>query len=83
VDVGTLIDIFEHGQPVLPSEDLIVEIEYEYSYVSQFALSEVRNEAESIALIFESKHTDCLAKDVCGIPDAEDESCCSPSSGCC
>lgn len=61
VSVKTLLDIFKHGKVVLPAEDLLVEIEYEHPHVSQFALSEVRNEAEAVALVFENKHTECLA----------------------
>ena len=83
VTVGTLFDILKHGDAVLPSEDLDVEFEYEYSHLCQFGLSEVRSEAYNVTLAFENKHTDCLAKELCGIPDAEDDSGCSTTSGCC
>ncbi len=83
VSVKTLLDIFKHGDAVLPSRDLLVEIEYEHPHVSQFALSKVMNESEAVVLVFENKHTACLAQEACGIPDAEDGSCCSTSSGCC
>ena len=83
VRVKTLLEIFKNGDTVLPSEDLLVEIEYEHPHVSQFALSEVLNESEAVVLVFENKHTACLAQEACGIPDTEDDSCCSTSTGCC
>lgn len=83
VDAGKFLEILEHGKTIIPSEDLSVEIEYEHPYVSQFALSEVRSNADAVSLIFVSKHTDCLAKDVCGVTFDEGDSCCSPRTGCC
>jgi hypothetical protein len=51
---------------------LPVEIEYEDGVISQFPLQEIGEEGASFTLRLGSKHTDCLAKDKCGM-----------ESGCC
>jgi len=83
VSAGKLVEILDHGSPVLPSEDLPIEFEYEFPHVSQFELAALNSDDESVSLIMGNKHTDCLAKDVCGIAPEASDNCCSPSSGCC
>lgn len=80
VDAGKLLQILGHGEPVLPTPALPVEIEYEYPVAAQFPLASVEVDGDVVSLRFESKHTDCLAKDVCGITESE---CCEAGSGCC
>jgi len=74
-----LADILDRAAAVLGSGDLPVEIEYEDFLVSQFPVAGA--EARDGALVFAltTKHTDCLAKEIC-TPD--DSGCCS-AGGCC
>lgn len=51
--------------------NLPVEIEYEGSTISQYPLVGVELTVEGLVFITETKHTDCLAKDKCGV-----EGCC-------
>lgn len=79
VSVSRFLKILEHGAPVLPTEALPIEVEYEHPSISHFPLSEVAADDELVTLVLTSKHTDCLAKDVCGITSDS----CEPGSGCC
>ena len=81
---GGLAGILGKAQPILGQDDLDVEIEYEDCLISQFPV--LRGESQNGALHFYlgTKHTDCLAKEVC-IPStagAKDEACCA-GGGCC
>ncbi|MEM9015973.1 MAG: DUF6428 family protein [Verrucomicrobiota bacterium] len=80
VDVGKLLQIMEHGKPVLPMAALPIEIEYEHPWVSHFPLESFEIDDENVVAVLTTRHTDCLAKDVCGI-DEEDS--CAVGSGCC
>jgi len=61
---------------------LPVEIEYEDGYVSQFPV--VSLETDDVVLVrLGTKHTDCLAKEVCLPPATTGDGCCTPGSGCC
>jgi hypothetical protein len=69
---GRLAHILDLAKPILPIADLPVEIEYEDGVISQFPLQEIAVEGASLTLHLGLKHTDCLAKDKCGM-----------ESGCC
>lgn len=73
---------------VLPAgEDLDVEIEYEEAAISQYPVAGYTVTDNAVVLSLASKHTDCLAKDVC-LPQlpmaggAATAACCGPSCGC-
>ncbi len=68
-----LAGAFDLAAPLFNGDDLDVEIEYEDCAISQFPV--LTAEAEDGVLTFQlgSKHTDCLAKDVCLV---------EPTSGC-
>ena len=74
-----LLRAFEFAAPVLGGEDLPLELEYEACNVVQLKVVAVVAEAERLVIRLASKHTDCLAKDVC-LPQATT---CAPGSGCC
>ena len=91
---GKLAQILELAKPILPTDDLPVEVEYEGGVISQFPLAGLGVEGREVVLQLGLKHTDCLAKDKCGIDDGcgctseapADESCCAgapASAGCC
>lgn len=69
ITAGKLLKAFEHAAPVLGAEDLPVELEYEACNVIQFTVTAVVPEAERLVVQLGSKHTDCLAKELC-VPSA-------------
>lgn len=70
-----LLKIMELATPILKSEDLRVEIEYEDSVVSQFPIIGFEDTPCGILFYLGDKHTTCLAPDKCGI------SCCGGGCG--
>jgi hypothetical protein len=82
---GKLADIIERAEPILGGDDLDVELEYEDGLISQFPLETGRDEGTLILFTLGTKHTDCLAKEICLPPEKDsgaESSCCS-GSGCC
>lgn len=79
ITAGKLLKAFEHAQSVLGGEDMPVELEYEACNVIQFAVTAVVPEAERLVVQLGSKHTDCLAKELC-VPSAGTP---GPRTGCC
>lgn len=80
---GGLSSILGKAQPVLGTDELDVEIEYEDCVISQFPV--LRAEARDGYLNFYLglKHTDCLAKELC-LPggQAEEAAGCGCECGC-
>ena len=76
LDAGTLARILDLGEQILPHDDLEVEVEYEDRGVSQYPIASAGDEGEAILLQLAGKHTDCLAKEKCGI----DGGCCGGDS---
>jgi hypothetical protein len=77
ITAGKLLKAFEHAAPVLCGEDLPVELEYETCNVVQLVVASVHQEADRLVLQLGSKHTDCLAKELCVPPAA------GAATGCC
>lgn len=75
ITAGKLLKAFHHAAPVLGGEDLPVELEYETCNVVQLVLAEVRRESDRFVLQLGSKHTDCLAKELC-VPSGSKAGCC-------
>lgn len=73
--LGTILNL---AQLVLPHDDLDVEVEYEDCGVSQYPIGDAEVAGEHLTFALTNKHTDCLAKDVCGVEAA---SCCG-DGGC-
>jgi hypothetical protein len=72
---GKLAGIFGAAAPLLKSDALPVEVEYEGAAVSQFPVAGVEVTPAGLLLHLGTKHTDCLAPDRCGVgPNA---------AGCC
>jgi hypothetical protein len=66
---GKLARILDLARPLLPSDDVPVEVEHENGVISQFPLTGVAVEGGTLKLQLGLKHTDCLAKDRCGLSD--------------
>ncbi len=68
---GTMLKILALARPLFADEDLPVEVEHENALVSQFPLVAVDPADGEVVLRLGSKHTDCLAREQCGVePDA-------------
>ncbi len=76
ITAGKLLKAFEHAAPVLGNEDLPVELEYETCNVVQLVVASVKQEPDRLILQLGSKHTDCLAKELCVPSAAGAASCC-------
>lgn len=77
------------AQPLFGNEDWDIEIEYQSETINRYGLDFDGNN-----FLLTTKQTDCLAKDHCGIPpeklkvklsdlQTNQNSCCTPNSGCC
>src|SRR6476620_3328794 len=75
---GKLAGVLDLAAPLFLGDDLPVEIEYEDCAISQFPVLSVSQEAEGVLrFVLGSKHTDCLAKELC-LPQAQEgASCCT------
>lgn len=82
-----LISIIELSEKVLEMKDLEIEVEYQAETIRRFGLDFDGNN-----FLLTIKHTDCLAKDQCGIPmekpkmklsELQNINSCTPGSGCC
>lgn len=88
-----LVKIIELSENVLNIEDSEIEVEYQGNTIQKFGL-----DFDGKQFLLTTKHTDCLAKDNCGIPAAKlpkvkisqfqglemaSSNCCTPGSGCC
>lgn len=63
---GKLAKILGLAKPLVTSEELPVEVEYQDGLVSQFAIQGVDLAGGDLAFQLALKHTDCLAKEKCG-----------------
>lgn len=79
LDSSKLLKILDLGNRVLPSKDVPVEIEYEHGVISQYPLTAVDKTPSGLVLHLGSKHTACLAPDLCLVDSG---SCCGTSDCC-
>ncbi|MDB6166968.1 MAG: hypothetical protein JWQ83_2108 [Lacunisphaera sp.] len=87
---GRLAKILGLADSILPSGDLPVEVEYEDGIISQFPVTGAGLVGDGLTLQLGLKHTDCLAKEQCGIDEgcgcgatepSATESCCAGPAG--
>lgn len=78
ITAAKLSGIIGKAARLFPHDDLEVEVEYEAEVVSQYPV--VRAAVDGDAIVFElgTKHTDCLAKEVCGVAEVPEQAaaCC-------
>ena len=83
---GKLNTILGMAEKILAKGDLPVELEFEAPVISQFSIGEVKVDAGAIVFGLETKHTDCLAKESCGLEGAscgtEDDCCAAEKPAC-
>jgi len=81
LNAGKMARILALGERVLPHYDLEVEVEYDDYAISQFPITGFKTSGNHIDFTMTAKHTDCLAKEKCGVGD---NSCaCEPSAAAC
>ena len=78
LDATTFAKILDLGARVLPSGDLEVEVEYDCCVTAQYPIRSAHVSAKHLDLQLEARHTDCLAKEECGI----DSDCCVTTTCC-
>ena len=71
-----LSGILQTSAKVVPSDDLEVEVEYEACAVAQYRVDSAEFAGDELRFQFIHKHTDCLAREACGLPPA------GPGCGC-
>lgn len=86
---GRLAKIIGLAAPILPAHELPVEIEHEAGVISQYPVTGHTVAGDTLVFQLGAKHTDCLAKELCGLgaikigaPVNGKNSCCGPA-GCC
>lgn len=75
LDAETFVKILDLGKAILPDDDLDVEVEYDCCVTAQYPIASAHVSGEHLVFKLEARHTDCLAKEKCGI-----ESGCAPAS---
>ena len=70
LDAGTFAKILDLGKQVLPHDDLPVEVEYDCCVVAQYPVETAQVRDGRVEIQLGEKHTDCLAKEKCGIDGA-------------
>lgn len=80
---GTFAKILDLGKQVLPHDDLEVEVEYDCCVVAHYPIASVEVNGEVIELQLGEKHTNCLAKEKCGIDGGGCGSAENAAAGCC
>lgn len=87
LEAGKAAAILDMARPFLPDESVPVEIEYEDEVISQYRVAGYEDTGDAVVLLLEHKHTDCLAKERCGVPGADErtatETECRAGSRCC
>ena len=83
-----LLKIIKASEKLFGDEDLEVEIEYQSESIGKYGL-----DIDGENFVLTTKHTTCLAKDHCGIPQGKHKMgvtelstqtvCCEPGGGCC
>jgi hypothetical protein len=80
LEAGKLARILELAGDLLSDGTLPVEVEFEAPTISQFPVDSVELTGDALHFQLSTKHTDCLAKEACGL---NSDSCCAPASDCC
>ncbi|HZZ58263.1 MAG TPA: DUF6428 family protein [Opitutaceae bacterium] len=82
LSAGKLAQILEHAAPVAAADDLEVEVEYEAGCVAQYQLGAAEASGGELRVQLAHKHTDCLAREACGLAPAPAGCGCGDGPGC-
>ncbi len=84
LEAGRFADILDLGKPILPSDDLEVEVEWDCCVISQYPIESAQASGDQIEFQLAANHTDCLAKEKCGCEsETEVEAEVPATAGCC
>lgn len=65
IHAGKLLGILHKAAPLLSSDELPVEIEYEHGLISQYPVTGAETVDGALVFSLATKHTDCLAPELC------------------
>ncbi len=88
IETGKMAAILNKAATYLPDETIPVEIEYEDQVISQYTIAGHELTNEAVVLKLARKHTECLAPELCGLPDlrlpaiGSKAPCCGPTDCC-
>jgi hypothetical protein len=82
IQAGKMADILSLANSIVPNDNIDLEVEYEDQAISQYPVLDATVTESSVTLNLTTKHTDCLAKELCLVPSSNGTSCCGPT-GCC
>lgn len=77
IETGKMADILKIAASIVPNDDIDLEIEYEDTAISQYPVEDYTVTDDAVILNLTTKHTDCLAKELCLVPSS------CGASGCC
>ncbi len=80
---GKFAGVLEMFANLSPDDSLPVEVEYEDCSITQYPVLSATATDTELVLALGEKHTDCLAKESCGLVPAPQNGGCAPGSGCC
>jgi len=80
LEAGKLARILDLAGDILPDDELPVEVEFEAPTISQFPIASAEISGDTIIFHLTTKHTDCLAKERCGLTEASSG---KTAGGCC
>lgn len=62
---GPFVEILDLGRPIMPDDDLEVEVEWDCCLISQYPIASGQVVGNRIQFQLAARHTDCLAKAKC------------------
>jgi len=80
IEAGKMADILKKSELIMPGDFLELEVEYEDEIISQYQVAEAIVTDEAVTLQLTTKHTACLAPELCIVAPGDG---CAPGSGCC
>ncbi len=83
IETRKMAQILEVSGSIIADDSLEIEIEYEERIISQYPVKEALITEETVTLVLSLKHTDCLAKDLCGTDSKANEAGCCGGGSCC
>ena len=81
LDTGKLARIIHKGIQLFTTTAIPLEVEYDNGVISQYPVQQAEVSPDGLVLHLGSKHTTCLAPDLCGVPLDLLSLCSTP--GCC
>lgn len=68
LSTAKLAKILKLSETIIPADSIPLEVEYERGLISQYPVTGITATEKTVTLELGTKHTDCLAKELCGTP---------------